>query len=90
LTSLFLFRKLDKLTLNQGIKMQPQSVQIKDVILNIVKAKKQRDSLKRELDLLNAQIEQQTKFLEESVIEELISFASNQDKQPGPPKKDKD
>lgn len=61
--------------------MEPQSVQIKDVILNIVKMKKQRDSLKRELDLLNAQIEQQTKFMEESVVEEILNTASAQGQQ---------
>jgi hypothetical protein len=64
---------------------QPQSVQIKDVILNIVKIKKQRDSLKRELDLLDAQIEQQTKFMEESVIEEILNSAVQEP--PTPPKK---
>ena len=61
--------------------MEPQSVQIKDVILNIVKMKKQRDSLKRELDLLDAQIEQQTKFMEESVVEEILNTVSAQGQQ---------
>ncbi len=58
--------------------MQSQSVQIKDVILNIVKTKKQRDSLKRELDLIEAQIEQQTKFMEDSVIEEILQSATQE------------
>jgi hypothetical protein len=69
---------------------QPQqSVQIKDVILNIVKIKKQRDSLQRELSLMDAQIEQQTKFLEDSVIDEILltagqdpAFPPNKDKEP--------
>jgi hypothetical protein len=68
---------------------QPQSVQIKDVILNIVKMKKQRDSLKRELDLLNAQIEQQTKFMEESVVEEILNTVSTQGQQSIPDKTNK-
>jgi hypothetical protein len=62
-----------------------QSIQIKDVILNIVKTKKQRDSLKRELALMDAQIEQQTKFLEDSVMDELLVSATQQET---PPKKD--
>jgi hypothetical protein len=67
---------------------QPQqSVQIKDVILNIVKIKKQRDSLQRELSLMDAQIEQQTKFLEDSVIDEIL-LTAGQDP-PIPPNKDK-
>jgi hypothetical protein len=71
--------------------MQQQAIQIKDVILNIVKAKKQRDSLKRELDLIDAQIEQQTRFMEDSVVEELISAASSQNQQTGQiPDKTKD
>jgi hypothetical protein len=66
---------------------QPQqSVQIKDVILNIVKIKKQRDSLKRELSLMDAQIEQQIKFLEDSVIDELLLSVSQEP--PTPPTKD--
>lgn len=59
---------------------QPQAIQIKDVILNIVKAKKQRDSLQRELDLIDAQIDQQVKFMEDSVIDEIL-LSANQ----GPP-----
>ena len=65
---------------------QPQqSVQIKDVILNIVKIKKQRDSLQRELSLMTAQIEQQVKFLEDSVMDEILTSATQQET---PPKKD--
>ena len=71
---------------------QPQqSVQIKDVVLNIVKMKKQRDSLKRELDLLEAQIEQQTKFMEDSVVEEILLSAGQEPPTPlAPPNKDKE
>ncbi len=66
---------------------QPQqSIQIKDVILNIIKIKKQRDSLERELGLINAQLEQQTKFLEDSVIDEILLSASQETTTP--PKKD--
>lgn len=68
---------------------QPQqSIQIKDVILNIIKTKKQRDSLKRELALMDAQIEQQTKFLEDSVMDEILISATQQEIPPIPPKKD--
>ncbi len=68
---------------------QPQqSIQIKDVILNIIKTKKQRDSLKRELALMDAQIEQQTKFLEDSVMDEILISATQQETPPTPPKKD--
>ena len=69
---------------------QPQqSVQIKDVILNIVKIKKQRDSLQRELSLMDAQIEQQTKFLEDSVVDEILLSAGQEPLVPPvPPKKD--
>ena len=68
---------------------QPQqSVQIKDVILNIVKIKKQRDSLQRELSLMNAQIDQQTKFLEDSVVDEILLSAGQEPPVPlVPPKK---
>lgn len=67
---------------------QPQqSIQIKDVILNIVKTKKQRDSLKRELALMDAQIEQQTKFLEDSVMDEILISATQQETPPTPPNK---
>jgi hypothetical protein len=59
--------------------MKQKTIQIRDVILNLVKIKKQRDSLKRELGLLEAQIEQQTKFLEESVVEEILQAASTSD-----------
>jgi hypothetical protein len=66
---------------------QPQqSVQIKDVILNIVKIKKQRDSLQRELSLMDAQIEQQTKFLEDSVVDEILLTAGQEP--PAPPNKE--
>ena len=58
---------------------EPQSIQIKDVILNIIKIKKQRDSLKREIGLIEAQLEQQTKFMEDSVLEELIYAASEKE-----------
>jgi hypothetical protein len=57
--------------------MPQQTIQIRDVIFNLVKIKKQRDSLKRELGLLEAQIEQQTKFIEESVVEEILQAASS-------------
>ena len=67
---------------------QSQSIQIKDVILNIVKIKKQRDSLQRELSLMNAQIDQQTKFLEDSVIDEILLSAGQEPPVPPiPPKK---
>ena len=67
--------------------MQQNTVQIKDVLLNIVKIKKQRDSLKRELDLMNAQIDQQLKFLEDSVVDEIL-LSAGQEPPPIPPKKD--
>lgn len=64
--------------------MQSQQIQIKDVILNIVKIKKQRDSLERELSLMTAQIEQQIKFLEDSVMDEILTSVTQQET---PPKK---
>ena len=64
--------------------MQQQAIQIKDVILNIIKIKKQRDSLKRELDLMNAQIDQQVRFLEDSIIDEVLIGVTQQET---PPKK---
>ena len=64
--------------------MQSQQIQIKDVILNILKIKKQRDSLERELSLMTAQIEQQIKFLEDSVMDEILTSVTQQET---PPKK---
>ena len=56
--------------------MEPQVLQIKDVIFNIVKTKKKIESLKRELSMLEAQVEQQQKFLEESVVDEMLQKLS--------------
>jgi len=47
--------------------------QIKDVILNIARLKRQRDNIQRELTLLDGQIEQQTKFIENSVMDDFLA-----------------
>lgn len=52
--------------------MAQQTIQIKDIIFNIVQTKKKIESLKRELSMLEAQVDQQQKFIEESVVDEIL------------------
>ncbi|KYK22692.1 hypothetical protein AYK24_00260 [Thermoplasmatales archaeon SG8-52-4] len=56
--------------------MEPQTIQIKDIIFNIVKTKKKIEALKRDLAMLESQVDQQQKFLEESVVDEILQRAS--------------
>ena len=57
-------------------------IKIKDVILNIIQLKKQRESLKNELLIIETQIEQQSKFIENAIVEEALLSPD-----PIPPKK---
>ena len=56
--------------------MEPQTIQIKDIIFNIVKTKKKIEALKRDLAMLESQVDQQQKFLEESILDEMLQRAS--------------
>jgi hypothetical protein len=62
---------------------QSQTIEIKDIIYNIVRTKKKIEAMKREVSLLEAQVEQQQKFIEESVVDEMLQAAAI------PPAKDK-
>lgn len=52
--------------------MQEQAINLKTVILNIIKLKNRKNALEGELDIINKQIEQQTSFLERVVLEEQL------------------
>ena len=52
--------------------MAGKQVNLKDIVMNLIQLKKQRNALEIDLEIVENQIDQQTNFLENAVVEDAL------------------